>query len=195
MTSATRQNLTFVVVLIGSILAVYLLEFVAPEELLSHGLVPRTERGLMGIVTMPFLHANFSHLSGNLISLVILLAFMLVFHSKRMIVDVLLTAFAGGLLLWLFGRPGDHIGASGLIYGLAAFMVVAGIVHKRFLEAVGAVAVAVLYGNSLLWGLLPIQPGVSWDGHLAGAVGGALLGLRSRGRSGEVRARGVEDGG
>jgi membrane associated rhomboid family serine protease len=180
MTSPTRQNITFVFVLIGSILAVYLLEFVAPEALLSHGLVPRTERGLVGIVTMPFLHAIFSHLSGNLVSLVILLALMLVFHSKRMIVDVLLSGFAGGLLLWLFGRSADHIGASGLIYGLAGFMVVAGIVHKRFLEAVAAVAVAVLYGNSLLWGLLPMQPGVSWDGHLAGAIGGALVGLRSR---------------
>src|SRR5579864_6789464 len=102
MSNVTRRNLSFIVGLIGCILAAYLLEFIAPEAILSHGLVPRTQLGLIGIATMPFLHANFSHLSGNLVSLVILLAFMLVFHSKRMIVDVLLLAFVGGLLLWLF---------------------------------------------------------------------------------------------
>jgi len=180
MSNVTRRNITFILVLIGGILAVFLLEIVAPQEVLSHGLVPRTQRGLVGIATMPFLHANFAHLSGNLISLVVLLAFMLVFHSKQLIVDVLLIAIVGGLLLWLLGRSAVHIGASGLIYGLAGFMIVAGITHKRFWEVVAALAVAVLYGNSLFWGLLPLQPGISWDGHLAGALGGALVGLRSR---------------
>src|SRR4029077_1770963 len=101
-------------------------------------------------------------------------------HSRQMIVDVLLIALAGGLLLWLFGRSAVHIGASGLIYGLAGFMIVAGITHRRLLEVVGAVAVAVFYGSSLFWGVLPFQPGISWDGHLAGALGGALVGLRAR---------------
>ncbi len=162
-------------------LLLFLLEFVSPEEVLSHGLVPRTQGGLVGIVTMPFLHANLAHLLGNLASLVVLLAFMLAFHSQKLIVDVILIAIVGGLLLWLFGRSAVHIGASGLIYGLAGFMIVAGITQRRFLEVVGALAVAVFYGNSLFWGLLPFQPGISWDGHLAGAVGGAIVGLRSRG--------------
>jgi membrane associated rhomboid family serine protease len=180
MSNVTRRNVAFIFVLIGSILAVFLLEFVAPEEVLSHGLVPRTQRGLVGIVTMPFLHANFAHLAGNLVSLVVLLAFVLAFHSQQLIVNVIMIAIAGGLLLWLFGRPAVHVGASGLIYGLAGFMIVAGITHKRFVEAVGALAVVVLYGSSLFWGLLPLQPGMSWDGHLAGALGGAIVGLGSR---------------
>lgn len=174
------RNITFIFLFVGGIFAVFLLEFVAPEEVLSHGLVPRTQRGLAGIVTMPFLHANLAHLMGNLVSLVVLLAFMLAFHSQKFIVDVLLIALVGGLLLWLFGRPAVHVGASGLIYGLAGFMIVAGIAQKRFLEVVCALAVAVFYGNSLFWGLLPMQPGISWDGHLAGAMGGAIVGLRWR---------------
>ena len=185
--NVNRRNITFILALVGSILAVFLLEFVAPKEVLSHGLVPRTRRGLVGIATMPFLHANLAHLSGNLVSLVVLLAFMFVFHSKKLIVDVITIAFVGGLLLWLFGRPATHVGASGLIYGLAGFMIVTGIAHRRFWEVVGAVAVAVLYGNSLLWGLLPLQPGISWDGHFAGAVGGAIVGLCSRPFYGEQR--------
>jgi membrane associated rhomboid family serine protease len=177
MSIVTRRNITFIFVLICSILAVFLLEFVSPEEVLTHGLVPRTQRGLVGIATMPFLHANLAHLSGNLVSLVILLAFMLAFHSQKLIVDVILIDIVGGLLLWLFGRSAVHVGASGLIYGLAGFMIAAGISQRRFMEVVGALAVAVLYGNSLFWGLLPLHPGVSWDGHLAGAVGGAIVGL------------------
>jgi membrane associated rhomboid family serine protease len=192
MSNVMRGNIAFIFILIGGILAVYLLEFVAPQKVLSHGLIPRTQRGLVGIATMPFLHANFAHLSGNLISLVVLLAFMLVFHSKQLIVDVVLIAIVGGLLLWLFGRSAVHIGASGLIYGLAGYMIVAGITHKRFWEVVAALAVAVFYGNSLFWGLLPLQPGISWDGHLAGALGGAIVGLRSRPVYGEQRIAGTK---
>jgi membrane associated rhomboid family serine protease len=177
MSNLIRRNFTFIFVLLGSILAVFLFEFVSPEEVLSHGLVPRTQRGLVGVVTMPFLHANLAHLCANLASLVVLLAFMLAFHSQKLIVDVILIAVVGGLLLWLFGRSAVHIGASGLIYGLAGFMVAAGISQRRFMEVVGALAVAVLYGNSLFWGLLPLHPGISWDGHLAGAVGGVIVGL------------------
>jgi membrane associated rhomboid family serine protease len=177
MSNVTRSNITFIFALLGSIMAVFLLEFVSPEEVLSHGLVPRTQRGLVGVVTMPFLHANLAHLCGNLVSLAVLLAFMLAFHSRRLVIDVILIVIVGGLLLWLFGRPAVHIGASGLIYGLAGFMIAAGIAQRRFLEIVGALAVAVLYGNSLFWGLLPLHAGISWDGHLAGAVGGAIVGL------------------
>lgn len=181
MNSVFQRNITFIAVLIGGIIAVFGLEFVSPEEVLSHGLVPRTQGGLAGIVTMPFLHANLAHLLGNLVSLVVLLAFMLAFHSQKLIVDVLLVAIVGGILLWLFGRPAVHVGASGLIYGLAGFMIAAGIAQRRFIEVIGALTVAVFYGNSLFWGLMPFQPGISWDGHLAGAVGGAIVGLRSRG--------------
>src|SRR4029079_6512053 len=111
MSNVTRRNITFILVLIGSILAVFLLEIVAPEEVLSHGLVPRTQRGMIGIVTMPFLHANLAHLLGILVSLVVLLAFMLIFHSKQLIFDVILIVLVGGLLLWISGRPAVHVGA------------------------------------------------------------------------------------
>lgn len=180
MSQENQRNIAFIVILIGGMLATFLLEFVAPTELLAYGLIPRTERGLFGILTMPFLHANFSHLTGNLISLIVLLLFMMLFHSKKLIGVVVSVILIGGLLLWMFGRSASHVGASGLIYGLAGFMVVAGIVQRRFLEVVGSIAVAFLYGNSLFWGLLPIHPGVSWDGHLAGGIAGTMLGWTSR---------------
>jgi membrane associated rhomboid family serine protease len=178
MTKTTRFNITFTSIFLGLIVAIFLLEFIAPTELLSHGLTPRTQQGLPGIVTMPFLHANFAHLAANLASLVVLMAFMLAFHSDRLIGVVILVILIGGLLLWIFGMPAVHVGASGLIYGLAGFIIVSGIVQRRFFPVVGAIAVAVMYGNALFWGLLPVNPGISWDGHLAGAVAGAIVGLR-----------------
>src|SRR5258708_40001236 len=127
MNNVTRLNIGFILILTGGILAVFLLQLVASKEVLSHGLVPLTERGLVGLATMPFLHANLAHLLGNLVALVVLLVFMLLFHSKQLIVDVIMIVIVGGLLLWLLGRPAVHVGASGLIYGLAGFMIVAGI--------------------------------------------------------------------
>jgi membrane associated rhomboid family serine protease len=179
MPEKNRPNIEFVAGLLGLIVGVYLLELIAPEQLLSHGLVPRTEWGLLGIVTMPFLHASLAHLLGNLAPLATLLLFMLVFHARRLIEIVIMLILLGGLLLWLFGRPAIHVGASGLIYGLAGFMIVAGFARRRFVEVIGAIAVAVIYGNALVWGMLPLQPGISWDGHLAGAVAGAMTGLAS----------------
>lgn len=180
MNKENHRNFAFIVILVGGMIATFLLEFVAPTELLSYGLIPRTERGLFGILTMPFLHANLSHLIGNLVSLSVLLLFMMLFHSKKLVGVVISVILMGGFLLWMFGRSASHVGASGLIYGIAGFMLVAGIFQRRFLEVVGSIAVAVLYGNSLFWGLLPIHPGVSWDGHLAGGIAGIMLGWTSR---------------
>lgn len=172
-----RGNLQFAAGLLGLIVVGFLLEFIEPLNLVSYGLVPRTVRGLAGIITMPFLHANLAHLLANLSSLAILLGFLVVFHSQRLVEVVIEAIVLGGLLLWVFGRTADHIGASGLIYGLAGFIIVSGFVQKRFLEVLGAVAVAFIYGTSLFWGLLPTDPGISWDGHLAGAVAGTAMAL------------------
>jgi len=172
-----RRNLEFAASLLCLILVTFALEYIKPLNLLSFGLVPRTAGGLWGILTMPFLHANVAHLLANLSSLAILLGFLLVFHSQRLIEVVIEAIILGGLLLWIFGRTANHIGASGLIYGLAGFIVVSGFVQQRFLEVLGAVIVAVVYGSSLFWGLVPTDPGVSWDGHLAGAVAGTALAL------------------
>jgi membrane associated rhomboid family serine protease len=181
------RNGWFVLILLGGIVLAFLLECVAPETMLSLGLVPRTERGLIGIVAMPFLHGSFAHLVGNLLSLSVLLALMLVFHPQHLIRTVVALILASGVLLWLLGRPAVHVGASGLIYALAAYLMACGFAQRRFLELIAAIAVMVLYGSSLLSGLLPFQPGISWDGHLAGAVAGVALGLGFRSARTEPR--------
>jgi membrane associated rhomboid family serine protease len=181
MTKANRKDILIAVCLIGLVVAGFMVQaFVWPRATMF-GLVPRTLWGLVGILTMPFLHSSTGHLLGNLSALAVLLGFVFAFHPKRMAGLVFRVILIGGTLLWLFGRPEIHIGASGLIYGLAAFVIVAGIVQRRLLPVVAAVGVAVMYGTSLYWGLIPVNPGISWDGHLAGGLAGAFA-ARTAGR-------------
>jgi membrane associated rhomboid family serine protease len=182
MTKANRQGIVFSTSLIGLVVAGFAVQVFVWPRLGTFGLMPRTAWGLIGIFTMPFLHANFGHLLANLGALAVLLAFVFTFHSKRMAAVVVWVILAGGVLLWLFGRPANHVGASGLIYGLAAFVIVSGIVQKRILPVIAAIGVAVMYGSSLFWGLVPVDPGISWDGHLAGGLAGVLAGRKRGGR-------------
>ena len=177
MTSAShpiREELQGVLLFVGTIWGVFLLSLAWPG-LDSFGVVPRTLVGLVGILAMPFLHANLHHIVSNTLPLIILL--MLLAGSKarswEIVIEVMLL---GGLLLWLFGRPADHVGASGLIFGLVAFLVVSGLRERRFVPLTVSVVVAFLYGGALVSGVLPrFGSNVSWDGHLCGAVAGGIV--------------------
>ena len=170
-----------VVIFVAAIWVVFLVSrFVSLDQF---GLVPRSWHGLIGIVTMPFLHANFRHLLGNTVPLVILL--MLLAGSRARSPAIVATIILlGGTLLWLFGRNGTaaqptaHIGASGLIFGLVTFLIVSGITEWRFVPLLIAILVGFLFGGTLFWGVLPLQNAhVSWDGHLSGAVAGAAAAM------------------
>ena len=170
-------QLSWSVGLIAAMVAGYLISWIPGFDPNVYGLVPRTFGGLVGIATMPFLHAGLGHLLANLSSLMVLLGFLLVFHSNKAFEVVLEVILLGGILLWLFGRSALHVGASGLVYGLAGYLIAVGFAQKRFLELIASVIVAFLYGTSLVWGLLPIRPGISWDGHLAGLIAGIAIGI------------------
>jgi len=161
-----------IIVIIGAIWAVFLLDLILPLEQL--GLVPRSFLGLTGIITMPFLHGNFGHLIGNSLPLVILLGLMVISRPRPWSAVILLTLISGAAL-WLLGRPALHIGASGLIYALMGFLIGVGILERRLISAAVALFVGLTYGMSIIGGIMPGQPGVSWEGHLFGLFAGAAL--------------------
>lgn len=170
-----------VLLFVGALWAIYFLDVALPGSWTSWGVIPRTAGGLFGIVASPFLHGSFGHLLSNTMPLVVLL-FLLQGSRSETWSTVAEIALAGGALLWIFGRNGTpespivHVGASGLIYGLIAFLIVAGIREKRIASMLVAFAVAILYGTTLLSGVLPTATGnISWDGHLTGAVAGAAI--------------------
>jgi membrane associated rhomboid family serine protease len=167
-----RRDLRAVIAFIAVIWVVFALDQVLPLELL--GLIPRTFGGLTGVVAMPFLHGNFQHLMGNTIPLAITLLLLAGSRANSGAIVVLITVI-GGLGLWIFGRSAIHIGASGLVFGLIAFHVFAGIFEKRFQSIAIAFVVGALYATTFIKGVIPMQEGVSWDGHLFGGIAGVLV--------------------
>lgn len=158
---------------------VFIADWLLPADLNRWGILPRSLNGLWGIAFSAFLHADLEHLLSNFVPLMILLAMLLVTYRDGWWI-VLGIAFFGGLLLWIFGRSSMHVGASGLIYGLIAYLIVAGFRQGRLGPAVAALVVGFLYGGTLLSGVLPtVGEHVSWDGHLTGAIAGGLLGYFS----------------
>lgn len=167
-----RQELPLVLLFVGLICLVFVLDRFLPLEQL--GLVPRDSGHLFGIITMPFLHGSFEHLMSNTVPLLVLLTLLAGSRANSRTI-VLTIILLGGSLLWLFGRGAAlHIGASGLVFGLAVFLIVSGLLERRILPLLIAVFVVFMYGSSLLSGILPWQPGVSWDGHLFGGLAGAV---------------------
>jgi membrane associated rhomboid family serine protease len=173
------KELRSILIFVGVIWTVFLLSFALPLN--DYGLQPRSWIGLLGIVTMPFLHANIKHIVGNTIPLIVLLFLLAGSRAKswQIVVEIVVL---GGVILWLFGRNGSasdtrvvHIGASGLISGLITFLIMGGVFERRFIPVVVAIITFLMYGGSLLWGFIPTETQVSWDGHLCGAAAGGLL--------------------
>ena len=172
-----RQEINGVIIFIATIWVVFLLEFVVPFNLLSFGVTPRTASGLWGIPAMPFLHANWQHLFSNTLPLFVLLILLAGSKSRSwaVVIEIVLLS---GILVWLFGRPATHIGASGLIFGLIAFLIVSGWLERRFVPLLISIGVTFVYGGVLLSGVVPrIGSHISWEGHLLGAIAGGCIAL------------------
>ncbi|MDR2979859.1 MAG: rhomboid family intramembrane serine protease [Bacteroidales bacterium] len=145
----------------------------------EYGLQPRSLAGLRGILTMTFLHSDVSHLFSNLIPL-FMLSFGLFYYfpGKALIIIVLLT-ITTGILTWTIGRDGNHIGASGLVYALAFFLVTISIIKMETSMLAFTLIIIFLYG-SMIWGFFPqLFPDkhISWEGHLAGAISGVIAAI------------------
>lgn len=152
------------------------------------GVRPRSDEGLVGILVAPLLHGGWAHLSANTVPVLVLGFLTLATGLLRGLAATGIIWLVGGLGVWLFaGSHSVHVGASGLVFGWIAYLAVRGIVNRSLWEILLGGVVLLLYGG-VLWGVLPGQPGVSWQGHLFGAVGGlaaaVVLGrLRSRDRT------------
>lgn len=169
-----RRALLPVCVLIGLMWLLEIIDSTLNGRLDSLGIEPRELDGLTGVVAAPFLHAGFGHLLANTTGLVVL-GGLLALSTKRFWMVCAVVTVLGGFAVWLVGPAGTvHIGASGLVYGVAAFLVARGFFERRIVTGAIAVLVALLYGGLVL-GVLPNQPGVSWQSHLFGALAGVAV--------------------
>jgi membrane associated rhomboid family serine protease len=139
------------------------------------GIFPLSVRGLPGIIFSPFLHADFNHLFNNSIPLLFLGTALFYFYSDIALKISLVIYILTGILVWVAGRDAWHIGASGLVYGLASFLFFSGIIRRYFRLIALSLLVVFLYG-SMVWGLFPgIYKNISWESHMLGFFSGTML--------------------
>lgn len=146
----------------------------------QYGIRPRSDEGLLGVLAAPFLHGGFGHVIANTGAFLVL-GLLVAMTTRKFWAVTAGVALVGGFATWLVAPPNTvHIGASGLVYGYAAFLVAWGLLTRRPLNVLVSVVVVLMYGGIAV-GVLPGQPGVSWQGHLFGAAAGVLLAFLLRG--------------
>ena len=157
---------------------VKLVEMMVGDSFADYGVLPQSLSGLKGILFSPFIHdeKDFSHLYNNSYPILILGGMLFSFYKKIAKQVFLWLFFIAGFWLWVIGRPSVHIGASGIIYALAAFLFISGIIRKNPRLSAVSMLIIFLYG-SMIWGVLPTIEHVSWEGHLAGFMAGIIVAI------------------
>ncbi|MDZ4725381.1 MAG: rhomboid family intramembrane serine protease [Leptospira sp.] len=172
LTKSIQYSLTFVCLL----WLITLLDFLIPLDFTTLGVYPRSVTGLIGIPLAVFLHGGFSHVAANTIPLLILTSTLLMFYSRIALISMFYMIIFSNTIVWVMGRSAYHVGASGLVYALATFIIAAGFYHRKPFSIFLALFIGFIYGG-LVWGVVPglVDWDVSWEGHLAGAVVGVYL--------------------
>jgi membrane associated rhomboid family serine protease len=145
-------------------------------NLSSFGLLPRKTSGLIGILTAPLIHADFTHIISNSIPLYICLALLIYSYRSLAYKTFFIIYLGSGILVWIFARQNIHIGASGLVYGLFGFLFLSGLIRRNINLLAITLLVTFLYG-SIVWGIMPMDLKVSWESHLFGLLMGFFCAL------------------
>jgi len=160
--------------LVGVLWLIFLADTVFNLHLNRFGLRPGSVSGLTGILTAPLLHGGLGHLFNNSLPLLVAVTAMLYLYPSASLRVFPIVWLGSGMLGWLIGRPSIHIGASGLLYGLLAFVFVSGVLRRDMRSVSVSLVIWFLY-STMIWGIFPIRPNMSWELHLSGAVIGVLL--------------------
>ncbi|MBI1758884.1 MAG: rhomboid family intramembrane serine protease [Actinobacteria bacterium] len=159
-------------VVVVALWCVELIDLTQHRDLVSYGIVPRDPAHLTGILVAPFVHLSAGHLAGNTIPLAVFGWVALTGNGARFAVTTVIVVLVSGLGVWLTGPTGTvTVGSSGVVFGWCGYLLVRGAIDWR--HRIGGLSLVVVLG-SMVWGLLPVRSGVSWQGHIFGFAGGAL---------------------
>ncbi len=159
---------------------VFTIEFYYGVDLSVFGIVPRTFWGIIGIFTAPMIHGSLAHIISNTVPLLFLGGTLFFFYNRIGTIVFFRCYFITNILVWAFSpRQTPHIGASGLIYGLSAFLIFFGLLRKDVMSILISIVVILLYGG-IFYGILPSDPMISWESHLAGTIVGTATAFMLR---------------
>jgi membrane associated rhomboid family serine protease len=193
-----QRAISWPLVLLALMWLIFIVQHVTGADWFIYGLAPRKVFALRGIFTTPFLHGSWGHLLSNSVPFFVLMAMILYFYPRVAVTALLIIYLGTGIAMWCFadpeamftpfGRTSYHIGASGVVYGMATFLAFTGF-FRRNIRAIAISLVIVFYYGGMIWGVLPLQEGVSWEGHLYGALVGIFTAywFRKRIEESEVR--------
>ncbi len=167
------------------ILNIQIIQWAFSFSLVFLGLLPRTLTGLKGILFAPLIHASFYHVISNSIPLFVLGSAVKYFYPESSSKVFVIIYFVPNIFVWLFAREAYHIGSSGIVYGLGAFLFFSGIVRRDKTSIAVALIVVFLYGG-LVWGIFPIKRDISFESHFFGMLVGALLAFVFKNRDREI---------
>ncbi len=154
-------------------------EWASGTSLAFLGIYPLKLQGLIGILTSPLIHGDIKHLTNNSIPLLLMSVATFYFYRPLGYKVFFLTWLMTGLWVWCGAREAYHIGASGIVYGLAFFLAISGAIrHTQELAAISLIVIF-LYG-SMIWGIFPFIPDISWESHLSGGIAGLILAILYR---------------
>jgi membrane associated rhomboid family serine protease len=174
-----KLALKIALVFAGFLWVILIVDSVLGLGLARFGLRPKHVEGLVGLFTAPLLHGGPEHLLSNSLPLLVSLTTILYLYPAASVRVIPIIWVGSGMLAWLIGRPSLHFGASGFVYGLLAYVFISGMLRLDMRSVAVSVMVWFLYG-SMIWGVLPIRPNMSWELHLSGAIFGVALAIAFR---------------
>ncbi|MGF1682448.1 rhomboid family intramembrane serine protease [Photobacterium minamisatsumaniensis] len=175
MNQKDKDVLKFLTVIVVLCIIVHIFNVMMSGTLSRYGLFPRQYTHAFGLVTYPYIHGSWAHLISNIVSFSVL-AFLTSRSGLSRLIAVYMICWVGsGIGVWLFGRPHYHVGLSGIIYGIWAYLLTYAVMYRSIKSIVIAVLVMFIYG-SMVWGFIPVNQWVSYESHLFGAISGMLAG-------------------
>ena len=155
--------------------------FVFQGRLLAFGIEPRAEEGLLGIVMAPLLHGGFNHLLMNTGGILVFGGLVMLRSRSHFWMVTMIGAIASGIGTWLFGRPAVHVGASGVVFAYFGYLLFTGFFERRIGSLLLSIVVFLIWGPTI-YGILPMERDISWEGHLFGFIGGMVSAWMLAGR-------------
>lgn len=173
-------KLLFPIAIVSIMWIVKIIEVIQNHKFTRWGIFPRDLDGMIGIISAPFIHSDWQHLMTNSLPMLMLVSIIMVFYKRVAYPSYMIITVLTGFLVWLFARDAYHVGASGVVYGLVAFVAWTGIFRRNLKSIILALVILVMYGG-YFHGIIPNKEGVSWESHLFGGMAGIFTAFLFKG--------------